>query len=199
LELYYSELETEPCLLALIKAAMSNNVISNTMNHYFANSSLIKFKVNNNLPIPAGTQRGDDIDPIRITFNSSKMYGYSQEYAVGIVIHEFVHALIAYDDAMINQYPTQMAEHRHMLDSWLPQLAGALKSVFPTMSDFDAQAITLFGFGDVAHSDWSYFNSKAQAAFGNNFNTTQALQTAEKYQNFSGFPPNQRLGHQPCY
>jgi hypothetical protein len=196
IQLDYTRLKENPCIEDLIKKALNTSAV-NSMNSiqgliesaYMYSIIDIVFKADNTIPYPAGTIRSNlsSSGKLEIVFKPVEIDAFTKEYAVAVTLHEFQHAIIANHADMNIPTPTLAAEHESMVKNNLSRLAQSLRAVFPDLSEFDAQAITINGFDDVRQNNNTLFVNSIKAAFGNNFDVNAALTRGAKFANYNSY------------
>jgi hypothetical protein len=78
-----------------------------------------------------------------IDFDTTHILSCSQEWKAYVFIHEIAHAAMF---SNLIQWDTSNSEHQAMIGRYLTSMANALKSAYPSLSNFDAHAICFAGF-----------------------------------------------------
>jgi hypothetical protein len=149
---------TNPCITAALALALGKDVkskIKGLMTNTFLANSTVNLTFYS-LPVPATSPNGAadaysrkaGNDPLEqlIVFNDTKLKNKSQEFKVATVYHEVLHAylsiLFTKDTNGILVIPNQ---HENMIYNYLTMMATDLRSVFPTMTESDANALAWGG------------------------------------------------------
>jgi len=77
-----------------------------------------------------------DMD-INITLNSGILSGSSQEFITATILHEALHAYFAYFG--------MMDDHNVMVNQYIPWFEDILKTVYPSLPDYQVQALAFGG------------------------------------------------------
>ncbi len=91
------------------------------------------------------------ITNINITLNDQILPGSSKEFTAAVVIHEVLHAYMFANGLTANM------QHEAMAVSYINQVSGLLKSLYPNLSDTDAQALSWGGLAGTG--SWSLLSN----------------------------------------
>ncbi|SHL81266.1 SprT-like domain-containing protein [Chryseobacterium polytrichastri] len=127
------------------------------------------------------------IDPVTgnfscsILLNSAILSRSTQEYAVGTIVHEVVHAYLQYTAGNTNNHLTN---HETMSKEYVKPITDFLTSTFPTLSPKDATAIAWGGLEKTPYWNDSYKNDSF--SYGDNggtmtFNEMKGLENAHRF------------------
>lgn len=139
-----------PCLQKMVeKAILSgvdnkiNSLIKNVfggstkMNLTFIDINTLGSNIDGYTELNGGVINGNL--NVEIQLDQNHLPNYSQEYIARVIMHEALHAYLTSIGTDISQ------QHESMIVSYVTQMAGALKQMFPTLSDEDAKNLSLGG------------------------------------------------------
>jgi len=102
---------------------------------------------------PPSTSNG--ITNIDMVLNDQILPGASKEFTSAVIIHETIHAY------MFANGLTASIQHEAMAVSYIDQVSGLLKSLYPNLSDTDAQALSWGGLAGTG--SWSLLSNMSPA------------------------------------
>ena len=136
------------------------------------------FSENPNLSVP-GQFVGNSVNSVvnsNVQLNPNLLNSRAFEYGVSVVLHESLHGIMELRGL---NYGSETQVHERMLLSYFEILVEALSDA-TGISQSDAGALTLNGFGSVATSNPNFFAQKAQSV---GLTTQQVSDVASEYKN----------------
>ncbi|MEL7005250.1 MAG: hypothetical protein AAFN93_21330, partial [Bacteroidota bacterium] len=145
-----------PCIYSLVDAFLNNQLdieLTTTIQTIFADNNFqanIVFSDKRALDAPS-SHLVTQFNPFGSTIyiDRDRVENSSKEYITSLIIHEVMHSYISYNDISRNQ----LFQHFDMASQYLEWIASAIKSLHPSLSNQQANALSLRGFNDLFENE----------------------------------------------
>jgi len=184
---------TDSCLIKTLNKILLTQNINNTIGNLIDSTFNVSSKVNitykqdttlsntrlANTPAPGSItiNNGDTTFNITVSLNEKVLPGASQELTAITMLHEGLHGYFEYYGVAPGD---ALSQHLLMATKYVNTLRASLKSVFPNLSDADANSLILYEMADIATTSASAFTTLATSY---NLTPTTIVNTGNAYLN----------------